>query len=233
MDHVWPHWHIRIGQYEVRLCPDAVRGGHRLGRSADTVLLEDGGCELVGPWDCIQYVFYPLVAYFCVVERNIAMRRCTGILDRQDPEVLSTRNATDTSLVLSALSSRYIPLVLFPYFIALAAQLLASAYATAAVSETLDKGKFDRSSTDNDDSEDEEESQEEDEGEHGWAETIEHMVDPLVEPIKPLRLLMPRKEGGVWHWRLSVVTLSMLSTSCGVSPLLVIVSRVAGAIHSC
>lgn len=93
-------------------------------------------------------------------------------------------------------------------------------YATFAVSETLNHGKK-PAGTEEDDSEDEDELDEEHEREeaeeHGWVETIETLVDPLVEPIRPLKLLLPRKENGVWHWRLFIVTLSMLSTSCGVS----------------
>lgn len=116
---------------------------------------------------------------------------------------------TDDAQVLSALSSRYIPLVLFPYYIALASQWIAAAYAASIVPETLRK--------DNDDDSDDEEdgdTDDEDEDEQGLVEAV---IDDIVEPIKPLRLLLPRKEDGVTHWRLFVVTLSMLATSSGVS----------------
>jgi TATA-binding protein-associated factor Taf7 len=92
-----------------------------------------------------------------------------------------------------------------------------------AVSETLRRpgGPGGRGGDDDEDESDTEEEHGEDDDdsdeEQGWAETIEHIVDPLVEPIKPLKLLLPRKENGVWHWRLFIVTLSMLANSCGVS----------------
>jgi hypothetical protein len=116
---------------------------------------------------------------------------------------------------MSALSSRYIPLVLFPYYIALASQWIASAYAAMAVPETLRRDGGSGGGGESDESSDAgSEDDDEDEEDQGLVEAL---VDDVLEPIKPLALLLPRREDGVLHWRLFIVTLSLLATSCGVS----------------
>lgn len=103
-----------------------------------------------------------------------------------------------SAYILSALSSRYIPITLFPYYIALASQLFASTYAIIAVPETLSS-----------------EHQAEVDSVHSQEGIIEAIVLPVIKPIKPLRLLLPRKEKDGWHWRLSILTLSLLFTTSG------------------
>lgn len=117
--------------------------------------------------------------------------------------------------VISALSSRYIPIVLFPYYIALGAQVISSLYAILVVPETLKKPKVD---------EEEESEEEESDGEsESFMEAIvDHVVEPVVEavvePVKPLALLLPhRGKHGSLEWRLFILTLSLLATTSGVS----------------
>jgi hypothetical protein len=103
-----------------------------------------------------------------------------------------------SAYILSALSSRYIPITLFPYYIALGSQVLASIYAIIAVPETLSP-----------------EHQAEVDSIHSQEGILEALVLPVIKPIKPLRLLLPRKEKDGWHWRLSILTLSLLFTTSG------------------
>lgn len=113
---------------------------------------------------------------------------------------------------MSALSSRYIPIVLFPYYIALASQWIASVYSAFAVPETLSNdSQNDEDDGEEDISDDNDENSDDNEG------LVEAIVDDIIEPIKPLRLLLPRREDGVLHWRLFIVTLSLLATTSGVS----------------
>lgn len=108
--------------------------------------------------------------------------------------------------VLSALVNRYTPYVTLPYFIALASQLLAAAYAFFAIRETL------RRSSDTS-SDDEEDSQSESSG------IIERAVERVKVPVKPLRVLMPwRDDRGVLHWELTALAVSLFATTCGVRP---------------
>ena len=47
---------------------------------------------------------------------------------------------------------------------------------------------------------------------------LEEVQEAVVAPIKPMGLVLPHKDAaGRWHWRLFFVTLSMLSTTAGVS----------------
>jgi hypothetical protein len=115
--------------------------------------------------------------------------------------------------VASALVSRYIPVTIFPYYIALASQLLASIYAYFFIPETLPQhtssGTQTHSPALSTASLHDETYQEE------LLHTIEEQV---VAPIKPLGLLLPKKdkEGNV-NWRLGLLTISLLTTTCGVS----------------
>lgn len=103
-----------------------------------------------------------------------------------------------SAYILSALSSRYIPIILFPYYIALGSQFLATLYALIAVPETLPA-----------------DTRAEVDSIHSQEGIIEAIVLPVIKPIKPLRLLLPRKEADGWHWRLSILTVSLLFTTSG------------------
>jgi hypothetical protein len=49
---------------------------------------------------------------------------------------------------------------------------------------------------------------------------VEPVVDAVVEPIKPLALLLPhRGKSGSLEWRLFILTMSLLATTSGVSPI--------------
>ncbi|KAK1921124.1 major facilitator superfamily domain-containing protein [Papiliotrema laurentii] len=111
--------------------------------------------------------------------------------------------------VMSALVSRYTSITLLPYCIALASQLLAALYAAAAIPETVHKADED-DKTDSD-----AESEAGDNG--GLREVVEETMEAVVEPVKPLRLLMPRRneETGRIEWRLFLVTVSLLITTIG------------------
>jgi H+/gluconate symporter-like permease len=117
--------------------------------------------------------------------------------------------------VISALSSRYIPIVLFPYYIALGAQFISSLYAIIFVPETLQK------SSKQDEEESEEEEEDDDESETVMEALTHHVVEPVVdavvEPVKPLALLLPhRGKHGSLEWRLFILTMSLLATTSGV-----------------
>lgn len=117
---------------------------------------------------------------------------------------------------MSALASRYIPVVLFPYYIALTAQILSSMYALVSIPETLKR----TSEMTAEESEDEEGEDEEPETiTERVTEAVEDVAEAVVEPIKPLGLILPHrdKDTGRFHWRLFAITLSLLSTSLGVS----------------
>ena len=115
---------------------------------------------------------------------------------------------------MSALVSRYTSITLLPYCIALASQLLAALYAAVAIPETVRKDDED-DKTDSD-----AESETGDNG--GLREVVEDTMEAVVEPVKPLRLLMPRRneETGRIEWRLFLVTVSLLITTIGVCAIL-------------
>ena len=117
-----------------------------------------------------------------------------------------------TGYVVSALVSRYVPIVLLPYYLALGFQFSAAVYAFFCIPETLKGSRKDET-----DSNEEEDNQESDGG--MFPEVVEEVVEAVVEPIKPLALLLPHrdKETGRFEWRLSLVTLSLLSNTIGVS----------------
>ena len=74
-----------------------------------------------------------------------------------------------------------------------------------------------RESKDQDEEESEESGQEGEENE-GIIGVVEDVIEIAVEPIKPLGLLLPRRDQdtGKVVWSLSVLTLSLLSTTFGV-----------------
>jgi hypothetical protein len=116
-------------------------------------------------------------------------------------------------LVVSALSSRYIPVLLFPYFIAVGAQLLSSVYAASFIPETLPSEKPSEGQEESSDDESE------DDHPHTFGETAENVMEAVVAPVKPLGILLPRRDPETKRieWRLSVVTLSLFTATCGVS----------------
>jgi hypothetical protein len=110
------------------------------------------------------------------------------------------------TLVASALVSRYVPIVIFPYYIALASQIFAALYAYLFIPETLHVQEKDE--------EDEEDEEEDEEGPMNIVEVAEN----LAAPIKPLSLLLPHRDHstGVFHWKLFFLTISLLTTTSGV-----------------
>jgi hypothetical protein len=111
---------------------------------------------------------------------------------------------TSGDVVLSAMVNRYTPYVTFPYYIALASQLLASLYAYTSIRETLRSKKSESDAGGS-------ESGEEEEG------IIERAVERVTVPVRPLRVLMPwRDERGVLHWELAALAVSLFATTCGV-----------------
>ena len=120
--------------------------------------------------------------------------------------------------VISALGSRYSTITLLPYFIALGSQLLASLYAAVSIPETVQDKDDDKSEGSGDEgSNDGGEDDEDEEG--GLREAVEQTMETVVAPVKPLGLLAPyrSKETGRIEWRLFLVTVSLLSTTIGVS----------------
>ena len=111
--------------------------------------------------------------------------------------------STFAPLVASALVSRYVPIVIFPYYIALASQILAAVYAFFVIPETLPA------------------REKEDDGEASLEEDAEAettVAENLVAPVKPLGLLLPHRDSsGTFHWQLFFLTISLLSTTSGVS----------------
>lgn len=58
-------------------------------------------------------------------------------------------------------------------------------------------------------------------------QVVETVVEAVVEPVKPLALLLPhRGKHGSLEWRLFILTMSLLATTSGVSHY-VIVSKFA------
>jgi hypothetical protein len=107
--------------------------------------------------------------------------------------------------VASALISRSSPNPLLPYYLALASQVLASLYAFLFIPETLPNPTSSPSST----------SSSLPEEEHTYGEEV---IESVVAPVRPLALLLPHKDDkGRWRWRLSLLTISLLTTTCGVS----------------
>lgn len=150
----------------------------------DTILLPARGCRSSWARCCLQYVRVP--SHGCD----------------------SAEHA-----VISALSSRYIPIVLFPYYLALGAQLLSSLYALLFVPETLSKVDDHESIASESVSDEEEETM--------MEAIVDHVVEPVMEavtePIKPLALLLPhRGKNGSLEWRLFILTMSLLATTSGV-----------------
>lgn len=128
-------------------------------------------------------------------------------------------------IVISALTSRYSSIVLLPYYLALGSQILASLYAATFVPETLPSSdrKTESDGDSDDQSEDEDEaSDNENEGLlDGVREVVEDTMEAVIAPVQPLGLLMPHRneETGKVEWRLFLVTVSLLATTCGVSRL--------------
>jgi hypothetical protein len=87
------------------------------------------------------------------------------------------------------------------YYIALACQLLASLYAAFAIPETLPP------------------ADEPEDSEQHITGTEGELEEMLVAPIKPLGLLLPRRnvDTGRLQWKLSFLTISVFMTTCGVS----------------
>ena len=104
----------------------------------------------------------------------------------------------------SALISRFIPIVIFPYYIALGSQILAALYAFAFIPETL-HAQDKEDDLGNHESDDEEEQE-------------MTVTENLVAPVKPLALLLPHRDRstGVFHWKLFILTISLFTTTSGV-----------------
>ena len=123
-----------------------------------------------------------------------------------------------TGYVLSGLISRYTNIVLLPYYLALGFQFLAAVYAFLVIPETLPDLPDNKSVTTIGESEDR------NEGLIAEAvEVVEDVMDAVVQPVKPLALLLPHRnrETGKFEWRLTLVTISLLLNTIGVSqPLL-------------
>lgn len=120
--------------------------------------------------------------------------------------------------VISALSSRYIPIVLFPYYLALGAQVLSSIYALIFVPETLNKTNDHESLASETGSVNDETDEEETVVETIVENVVEPVVEAVTEPIKPLALLLPhRGQSGSLEWRLFILTMSLLATTSGVT----------------
>jgi hypothetical protein len=118
-------------------------------------------------------------------------------------------------IVISALTSRYTPYVTLPYYIALASQFLAAAYALVAIRETL--ARLQRKS-DSDTTEDDESTHSDNGSEVGSITAIATAVKTAAIPVKPLRVLIPyRDERGVLRWELLALAISLFATTCGVS----------------
>jgi len=117
---------------------------------------------------------------------------------------------------MSALASRYSTITLLPYFFALGSQLLASLYSAISIPETVQDKDDDKSEASGDEGSDDEDDHD-DEG--GLREAVEQTMETVVAPVKPLGLLAPyrSKETGRIEWRLFLVTVSLLSTTIGVS----------------
>lgn len=85
-------------------------------------------------------------------------------------------------------------------------------YAASFIPETLPSDKP---------AEGEEESSDESEDDHPhtFGETAENVMEAVVAPVKPLGILLPRRDPETKRieWRLSVVTLSLFTATCGVS----------------
>ncbi|KAK4686508.1 hypothetical protein P7C73_g3615, partial [Tremellales sp. Uapishka_1] len=106
------------------------------------------------------------------------------------------------SYIASALASRYIPNVIFTYYLALGAQVLAALYAFAFIPETLPAHpKEDEEYTSDSASEDHELT----------------TAEELIAPIKPLALLLPHRDGisGQIRWKLFCLTISLFTTTSG------------------
>jgi hypothetical protein len=69
VDPLCAHRHFRIGIDKVGLRAYAVRGGYRVGRPADAVLFEVGGCIFVGSRDGLQYVIHLYTEFPVTVQR--------------------------------------------------------------------------------------------------------------------------------------------------------------------
>jgi hypothetical protein len=98
-------------------------------------------------------------------------------------------------------------------------------YALVAIPETLKRKKELSGGDDSDSDVQEEEDSDVDDDEepdtivHMVTDAVEGVADAVVEPIRPLALLLPHrdKQTGRFQWRLFIITLSLLSTSLGVS----------------
>ncbi|KAK8846882.1 hypothetical protein IAR55_005972 [Kwoniella newhampshirensis] len=114
-----------------------------------------------------------------------------------------------TAFIISALLSRYIPVIALPYYIALGTQVTAGLYAYCFIPETI-HAREDKEEEEGDDGPD-------GEGSDGQSEMEGILPETLAAPIKPLKLLIPHRHeaGGRIHWELCVVALSLLMTTAG------------------
>lgn len=117
------------------------------------------------------------------------------------------------------MSSRYSSITLLPYYIALASQVLAAIYAMAFIPETLHQDDLKEDTSTDATSLDDGHDDDEEEHEGGIREIVEDTMEAVVAPVQPLRLLLPHRNSQTGHieWRLFLVTISLLATTCGVS----------------
>lgn len=121
--------------------------------------------------------------------------------------------------MISALASRYSSIVLLPYYLALGSQILASLYAFTFVPETLPPSDRKAPSDAGTHTDDEDDNDDEEDNEGGIREVLEDTMEAVIAPVQPLGLLMPHRneKTGKVEWRLFLVTISLLATTCGVS----------------
>ncbi|ORX40178.1 major facilitator superfamily domain-containing protein [Kockovaella imperatae] len=118
-----------------------------------------------------------------------------------------------TGFILSALTSRYSSITLLPYYLALGFQFSASVYAFFCIPETKDMGD-DADSDSGDQSQDHHHRHRD----SGLPEAVEEVVEAVVDPIKPLGLLLPHRdrETGKFEWRLTLLTVALLCNTIGI-----------------
>ncbi|KAJ9096823.1 hypothetical protein QFC21_005094 [Naganishia friedmannii] len=111
------------------------------------------------------------------------------------------------AFVISALTSRYTPYVTLPYYIALASQFLAAAYAFVAIRETLSTLHY--QSHAHATADDNESTHSDSQSEVGSVTAIAIAVKAAAIPVKPLRVLIPyRDERGVLRWELLALAIT-------------------------
>ncbi|WRT66034.1 uncharacterized protein IL334_002985 [Kwoniella shivajii] len=113
-----------------------------------------------------------------------------------------------TAYIVSALVSRYVNNIAVPYFIALGAQVGASAWSFFFIAESR---QFPTKE------EDEQESSDGNASEGGSEEggLIAGIAENLEAPVKPLKLIWPHRHRGRFHWQLFVVALALFMTTSG------------------